>query len=64
MSVPVHPKGLAPEPVCGCAGWGPLARPPPVSQPHTQACTTRDVGQALTPFLWLAFIFSRRTGPI
>lgn len=36
----------------------------PVPQSHTQAHTTWDVGQALTPFLWFAFIFSRRTGSI
>lgn len=36
----------------------------PVPQSHTQAHTTWDVGQALTPFLWFAFIFSQRTGSI
>lgn len=61
--MPVHAEGLQPVPVCGCTGWGPLARLP-ILQSHTQAHTTWDVGQALTPFLWFAFIFSRRTGSI
>jgi len=33
----------------------------PAPSAHTQAHTTSDIVQTLTPFLWFAFIFSLRT---
>lgn len=47
---------------CLCvAGLGGVPALLPIPAAHTQAHTKSDIVQALTPFLWFAFIFSLRT---